>query len=226
MAAIADAAARRIGYCDVVEATLADVLRRGMRDLIEPRIENPQRALRVLDCLVETMTGFAIGTVAGDVFGGVRTWFGDDGLVALRRQLGSWPHACRDATPIELTYLEDAAQRPLVNELANKLHVRFCRVSRDVRDLITAIEAERLPVADAMFGLLATEENLERRLLAELTFGWSMFMAAIARRPFPSRENRTARSQALWLSWEHQLGGRPVLTRSEQEQAGYITLVA
>jgi hypothetical protein len=61
---------------------------------------------------------------------------------------------------------------------------------------------------------------------AELTFGWSMYLAVLAGTALPPRGQRSARSQALWLAWEHQLLGRPALTRSEHERAGYIMLVS
>lgn len=231
MVANCDTRVAAVPYSNVVDATLARVLDQAIAGLIEPRVTDPQRALEVLDCLVETIVGFAIGTIAGDVFRGVRTWFGDETLGALRERLGAgWPRACRHGVALDRAYLDDADKRPLVDELAKKLHVRLCRMTRDVLDLIDAvyssIEPTRRHLLTVMFDLLAKQENLETRLLAELTFGWSMYIAAIAERAFPPRDNRTARSQALWLAWEHQLGGSPVLTRDETEAAGYITLVA
>jgi hypothetical protein len=231
MVAILEPRVAAVRYSDVIEATLARALRGGTRDLIEPRVDDPKRALAIVSCLVETLTGFAIGSIAGEVFGGVRTWFGDDELGALRRRLGSgWPVACTESVAAETPYLVDAANRPLVDELARKLHVRFCCMSRDVEELVAAVRSSVAPErghrVGVMFDLLMKEENVEQRVVAELGFGWSMGVAAMAGRPFPSRQQRTARSQQLWLAWEHALCGAPVLTRGEIEQAGYIMLVA
>jgi hypothetical protein len=231
MVAIPQSRIAGVRYGDVIAAALARVLRDWTRDLLEPRVSQPQRAIEMVNCLVETMTGFAIGTIAGEVFGGVRTWLGEEALVDVRRRLGSaWPVACAESVAVETAYLQDAATRPLVDEVAGKLHVRFCRMSGDVGALVAAVnasvDAPRSQRAGVMFDLLMKEDNVEKRVLAELGFGWSMCLAAIAGRPFPSRQERSARSQVLWLAWEHQLYGAPVLTRSEPEEAGYIMLVA
>ena len=219
-----------VSYADVIEATLARVLRKSTQDLVEPRLGDLQKAIRILDRLVETIAGFAIGTIAGEVFGGVRTWFGEETLLELRRQLGSaWPASCAQSGALETPYLEDAAERPFVDELARKLHVRFCRMSEDVQALLAAVDSlceSRRHRVGVMFDLLAKEENVEKRVQAELMFGWSMCIAAVTGHPLPTRQERTARSQALWLAWEHQLCGTPVLTRAEPEQAGYIMLVS
>jgi hypothetical protein len=227
MHAIQSAAGR---YASFVDAALARALRHATRELSEPRVGDPARAVRLVAPLVETLTGFAIGTIASELLRGMRRWVGADSVSEVRARLGiEWPRACRDARAAECTpYLHDASHRPLVNELACSLHLRFCRMSRDVAQLIaTAQQCARSPSnLDVMLGLLAQEEHVEQRVAAEIAFGWTMYLAALARRTYPATDQRSARSQALWLAWQHQLDGAPAATRTELQESGYIMLVA
>jgi hypothetical protein len=223
-------------YLEAIERSLAGALRTAVDTLAEPRVTDPDRALHRLGCLVESLAGFALGSIAGELITGLRRWFGDDVAAAVAARVRtSWPTAAR--APVasgETRYLADAqAQaRPLVDELASRLHVRFCRASIDLRALVATIEdvvAERAPDRPRslaiMLDQLARDEARASRLAAELAFGWRVFVAAVTGKPFPATTDLCARSQALWLAWQHQLGGRPAVTRDEPQRAGYIMLV-
>lgn len=220
-------------YVEAALAALTRALRAATVHLVEPRVTDPHRALRVLDKLAETLTGFAIGTIGGEVLRVVSIWFGDEVALSVRGALGDgWPGRVRHGQEPSTKYLDDADQRPLVDMLARRLYGTFCRAGYDVRSLLDTVREtvecrapSRASWLAAMLGELARDETIERRLRDELAFGWQVYVAAITDKPFPSTTDRWARSRALWQAWQWQLVGRPVLTRSEHEAQGYILLV-
>jgi hypothetical protein len=240
-AALAADAAPDHSFVAVADTVLARALRQATADLIEPRVTDPKRALDVLGRVVETLTGFAYGTIVGELVRGVRRWFGDEIATDVQRTLTM---AC--AAPVTTNgvgYLEDANERPLANELASALHLRFCAMSRDVQALVASVLAlvdQRAPhkrgLVAVMLELSSQDDTIEQRIAAELAFGWQVFVATVTARPIPSTDARTARSRALWQAWHEQHAQRTATPtprerddsqqRDDLQQAGYIMLVA
>jgi hypothetical protein len=198
-------------YLDAIEATLARVLRE--TKLAEPRIQDADRALRLLDNFVATFAGYATGAIARHLCSGMRRWFGDDGLATMRNALRSWP---REQVPPAITHACDG-DRPLASEARARLHVRFAGVHAHAHELIEAMPDT--PHTRMMFGLLAKDEMLGELLAKELALGWRVFVAAVTRTPYPPLDE-------LWQQWVWLLDGRPMRARDAVTEAGYITLVS
>jgi hypothetical protein len=185
-------------YLESVRAALAKVLREIGPTLIEPRALDLARARRVLGLFVDTITGFALGVIAGHVLGGMRRWYGDEGARAMRGALPTWQRLATEGSVTE------------------QLHVQFCHLQPLARALVGALPV--LPMTAAMLDLLAKEDTIERRVGEELARGWRVYSAAVTTKRYPALT-------PLWQRWQWQLDGKPVLTRDEITQAGYIALV-
>lgn len=193
-------------YGDAIEAALAGVVRDVGPTLHLPRFANPDRAYRVLGHFVETVAGFALGVIANHLTSGMRRWYGDDGVLAMRAAMHGWPAHERIETDGDLT---------------NQLYVRFCHVSTQARALVAAVPDR--PMTSVMLSLLAKEDIIYCRLRDGLALGWRVYCAAVTTKRYPPLDGSP--SGRLWQAWVWQLDGRPVLTRDETEQAGYIMLV-
>ena len=188
-------------YLDAIGAALAGALREVGPTLREPRAVDPDRARRVLGMFVDTMTGFALGAIANHLLTGLRRWYGDEGLQLMRGALHGWPARGRIASD---------------GSVAEQLHVQFCHAQPQARALVEAVPAR--PMTAMMLSLLAKEDTIERRVGEELARGWRVYCAAVTTKRYPAMT-------PLWQAWQWQLDGKPVLTRDEITQAGYIALV-
>jgi hypothetical protein len=231
--------ARSVSRSESCGEEIAAALDRAVRDavpqLIEPRADDPDRAVHLLGCFVETVVGFALGAIGNHVITAVRRWFGDEGVRSLRRALQGWP-VQRKIVPGWSTSVRDPA-RPLVGELRARMHVRVCHAGADIEALVAAVRAvdPREPArardprvratTAALLALLATTDGLASRISDELVFGWRVYAAAIAADRAPSFAGRPASSRALWQAWLAQLAATPASPRNAPEQAGYIMLV-
>jgi hypothetical protein len=185
-------------YLESIRGALAAVLRAVGPTLIEPRALDHDRARRVLGFFVDTITGFALGVIANHLLGGMRRWYGDEGVAMLRGALPAWRRVASEGSVTE------------------QLHVQFCHLQPLARALVEAVPA--LPMTPAMLGLLAADDTIERRIGDELVRGWRVYSAAVTTKRYPALT-------PLWQAWQWQLDGKPVLTRDEITQAGYIALV-
>ncbi|MBA3502252.1 MAG: hypothetical protein M4D80_02835 [Myxococcota bacterium] len=189
------------GYLDAIGAALAGALREVGTTLHEPRAVNPDRARRVLGFFVDTMTGFALGAIANHVTSGIRRWYGDEGIAAMRGALHGWPARQRIATD---------------GSVVEQLHVQFCHLQKHARTLVEGVPAR--PMTAVMLNMLAKEDTIQRRVADELARGWHVYTAAVTTKRYPTMT-------PLWQAWQWNLDGKPVLTRDENQRAGYITLV-
>lgn len=194
-------------YASAIEAALASALREVGPTLKPPRAD-PDRARRVLGHFIETVTGFALGAIANHLMSGLRRWYGDDGIASMRAAMHGWP--AHERSQVRLATIESEGSA------AEQLHVRFCHVAKQARALIDAVPQR--PMTAVMLSLLAKEDDVERRIAHELALGWRVYTAAVTHKRYPQMSR-------LWQQWQQQLDGKPVLTRDETEQAGYILLV-
>lgn len=188
-------------YLHAIAAQLAAALREVGPQLVMPRAVNADRALRVLDHFIETMTGLALGAIAAHLTAGMRRWFGDDGVATMHAALHGW-------APYEKVATDGTA--------AEQLHVRFSLASKHARALVAGIPAR--PRIAAMFAELAHADAIRDRVAHELALGWRVYTAAVTTKRYPPLDR-------LWQAWVWQLDGKPALTRDDTALAGYITLV-
>lgn len=198
-------------YVDAIEAALFGALREVGPTLAEPHVTDVDRALRVLDDLVAAYTGFALGLIARHVLTGMRRWFGDDGVATVRAAMRGWP-----LLPPRIDTATLDRERPLAGGFLAKLHVRCCHAVGQARRLVEDMPDR--PMVRMMFSVLAQDTLLARRLAEELARGWAVYTSAVTTR-------RHGALTPLWQEFLWRLDGRPVQTRDETTEAGYITLV-
>src|SRR5687767_1770353 len=108
-------------YAESIRAALARVLRDVGPTLREPRAPDADRARRVLGFFVDTITGFTLGAITAHVLGGMRRWYGDEGLAMMRGARPTWQRVATEGSVTE------------------QLHVQFCHLQPLVRALVGAM---------------------------------------------------------------------------------------
>jgi hypothetical protein len=198
--------------------------------LPEPKTAAPARARRVSELLVETLAGFAYGTVVGQLSRAVSAWFGAEhslyvrsAPVPKRRKVRNENHDVRIARALAHAPLD------LGHEFKLALQTRLGVTARDVADLVLGLEAalpaDRSRMAGAMFSELNRDSVFEDRLGVEISTGWEYACAAIERRPFATLEI-SPRARDLWQTWARMVGAPvPEATRDSVLSGGYISLV-
>ncbi len=163
--------------------------------LSEPAVHDPVSAARVLECLLETLAGLAIGSTVGAVIAGVRRTFGVES--ATRTDIR--PPA-RD-----VRYLDDPGPfRSITGALKQRLRQRIALGERDVRALTAAIEGQ-IAAGDRrafarMLSLLAEDELVAERYAHQVRAGWRCAHAAIDGRTVPA-------VTAMWQHWARRFAG-------------------
>ncbi len=199
-------------------------------ELREPTTDEPARARRILALLVETLSGFAYGTVAGQLARGAGRWLGAEyarfvrtAPIPLRPRIRNPNH--------DVWFARALAHAPLDlgQELELALETRLALTVRELAELARDLEAplpdELLPSAATMFSELSRDSGFEDRLAREIGVGWEYACAAIERRPATPLEIST-RARDLWETWSR-LAGMPIAepVRDPVRSGGYIALV-
>jgi len=198
--------------------------------LPEPATVAPARARRVIELLVETLAGYAYGSVVGQLSRSVSTWFGAEyslyvrsAPVPKRRKVRNENHDVRIARALAHAPLD------LGHEFKVALQTRLGVTARDISELVLGLVAilptDQERMAGAMFSALNRDSVFEDRLALEISTGWTYACAAIERRPQPLVE-ASPRARDLWQIWS-QLVGAPVPEprREPLLSGGYIALV-
>lgn len=199
-------------YLSHTATRLVRVVEGALAGFEEPPPAAPDHALRMLAPLVETLAGFALGRLAGALATGVRRWFGDDVARALHAELGALAPWSRPE-PARAHYLADAAARPLVDELAQRLHPRALRIAGELRAAALATRAiveQRAPGRErtlaTVFALLRADELAFERIAEELAAGWAQYRALLAGAPAPD-------ASPMWTAWARRVRHeRPAVT--------------
>jgi hypothetical protein len=197
--------------------------------LREPATTEVARARRISALLVETLGGYAFGTVAGQLVRATATWFGATEAGLLRAAISATTTSPRrfDAASVDAVLAH--APVVLAGELVTGLRARLAIAALDVKRLIAAAEAilpaDRSRTSGAMFSELKQDSVFEDRLSLEITTGWIYASAVIEREPVRV-PNISARAQDLWQMWSR-LAGRPVPVpaRDPARIGGYISRV-
>ncbi|HEY1547868.1 MAG TPA: hypothetical protein VGG28_08610 [Kofleriaceae bacterium] len=204
------------------------------RSILEarPSLREPQRehqdahARRVVEILVETLAGFAVGTVTRDFARAVNAWFGADAGALVHAAVPAPKRTRRAKLADELI---DAPITLMRDEFGEQLRDRLAQTARELSAMIEVVAArlpgERNRAAVAMFGELACGAEYDDRLARELSIGWACACAAIEHMPMPVIET-SPRSRDLWRIWS-ELAGNPAASKSRQaeQRDGYIALV-
>lgn len=200
-------------------------------ELVEPRVDDPLRALRRLGLLIETLAGFALGSILG----AVRRELPESARRAITGQLIALAHpAPPTLTPIldePVPFLADATSRPLLDALGAHVHTRLCRSMRDARTALTSIERTLAPLApDALHAALDRLAGTDHTAVAfadHLALGWQHYAATLgaARDPDLPDEPRWNTTRGLWRAFRRRID-RPTAplepTHEQVREAGYM----
>ena len=199
---------------------------------VEPRVADPDRALKRLRFLVETLAGFAIGSAIGAVASATRRGFGDEVRAGIGRVLGRvmLTGAPRD-TISELTapapFLRDPT-RPLLESLGSQLHARLCAAVPEVRAHIAQLHAEITRAAPAQLRAfsdeldrLAADDASDLAFADQLAAGWLFYTAAVGDLSHAAAPD----ARGTWRSWTGRLAGpapAPPPTEAQIRSEGFL----
>lgn len=197
--------------------------------LREPATIEVARARRISALLVETLGGYAFGTVAGQLVRATATWFGASEAGQLRAAISAstttpsrFDEAAVDAA---LAHAPVVLARELARDLRVRLHVAALDVNRLVAAAEALIPADRARTSGAMFSELKRDSVFEDRLSLEIATGWAHACAVIERAPIQLPEI-SPRARDLWQMWSR-LAGHPIpaAVRDPARMSGYIARV-
>lgn len=198
--------------------------------LREPATVEAARARRISALLVETLGGYAFGTVAGQLVRATATWFGTSEASLLRAAIStttttSPPRFDEDAVDAALAHAPVVLAHALVRDLRLRLHAAALDVDRLVEAAAVILPADRTRTSGAMFSELKRDSVFEDRLAVEITTGWAHACAVIERTSIQDLEI-SPRARDLWIIWTR-LAGRPapVPVRDPARMDGYIARV-
>lgn len=206
--------------------------------LDEPRVADPDLALKRLRFLIETLAGFAIGAAVGAAGRAARHGLGDEvrGRVSLLlgrivRDGSTAAAAGERAAPARFLPGPD---RPLLDALGAGLLARLRRSIPEMRTHVAAIHAEvtrtapaRLPELAGALERLADDAAPALAFSDQLVSGWQHYAAAVSYRRLarsPEAE-RGGPEQELWRVWTRRLRGRAAPaapTRDEVRARGFL----
>jgi len=164
--------------------TTCDTFQRTCAGLVDPPIDDIDRALRLMTRLADTLEGFAIGCAIGHVVNAVRRWSGDDAARAVLARLR--PHIRTAARPEP-----DELAHSLAGELAARMHRRLMLMP--VATFVAEAGSAVSPVA-------TRDDLLGPRLAAEIEVGWQHYRALVL-------GARLATASPLWHLWDRRVRG-------------------
>lgn len=208
----------------------------------EPRISEPDLALKRLRYLVETLAGFAVGATVGAVAREARRGFTlelhgrIDQLLGRITREGSLAVATTELVP-PLRFLSDS-KRPLLDALGSQLLARLTQSIPETRTHVSSIHAEimrtvpsRLPQLASVLERLAADSALADAFSGQLASGWQCYLASVSeRRPAaPSVAEKRERDEEPWRAWARRIEGPPaptVPTRDQILTEGFLQQIA
>jgi hypothetical protein len=188
--------------------------------LEEPRVVDPDLALKRLRFLTETLAGFAVGAAVGAAGRVARYSFGEEVRDRVSLLLG---RIVRDgSTAAAASVLEAPARflhgpdRPLLDTLGSRLLTRLYRSIPEVRMHVSAIHAEimrtapaRLPEFAGALARLAEDDAPALAFSDRLASGWQHYAAAVSDRQLARpAEAKEASEKEVWRMWTRRLRGR------------------
>jgi hypothetical protein len=194
------------------EHVLADVV----GGLPEPRPPDVDHALKQLALLVESLTGVAVGIAVGQIGAAIRRGFGEAARAAVDRQLAVMSRTA--LVPVgdaaSGRFVGDAEQRPLVDELGMRLHVRLRRavpiaagLVRQVRTTVARVAPHQLKTLAMTLELACDDDSGAIVFGDHLQLGWRYYGAVTTRvaEPEVADSARWRRVRETWRAWSHRV---------------------
>ena len=170
--------------------------------LAEPVGVCPERALRLMPVLVDTLVGFAVGGAAADLVDRIRTAGPAIDRAWVRRRVGAIArrHPPDGTAHRPRGVLADRARRPLVDELGCQL-LPAVMVGKNVLRRIAAEAAAASVPAHAIRVLTASAvgDAAALRLADQIEYGWGSYVAALNAGEAPAIPHRHSRE--MWGGW-------------------------
>jgi len=221
-------------YLTTTSTMLTRAVSSGVSALLEPRTSDPERALALIDPLIATLTGFALGCIGEGLIDEIRLRLGTTVARGVRAYVvARWPHGPLSAPPSSpAPFLADAAERPLVDALAGGLLARLRLLAPELRRLAHVVDAalkQFAPTGTHVGNVLhgaSTNDRVQFRMTEEIATAWNVYRAALGRTQMPDLAERPGRSRALWEAWWQRVTGeRREAVRTATEQDGFIALI-
>lgn len=216
-------------YTDAISRMFERNVDAAVPSLREPATIEVARARRISALLVETLGGYAFGTVAGQLVRATATWFGasEAGLLRAAISASTTTPPRFDEAGVDAALAH--APAILARELARDLRVRLHAAALDVNRLVAAAEAlvpaDRARISGAMFSELKRDSVFEDRLSLEIATGWAHACAVIERAPI-QLPDISPRARDLWQMWSALVGRpMPAAVRDPARMSGYIARV-
>jgi hypothetical protein len=185
--------------------------------LREPRIKNFDKAIQLLDRLIETTLGLAVGRMIGAVVHGMRASF--DRSIA--KEVEQVLAAAVIESPKNATL--DLAPQSFSDAFRSDVRRRLLLAPRTVQPVLEAIVqvANEHDVTERMLELLADDPLPADRFAKDITEGWRVFSVLTA-------NQRVSAAASPWDAWVQRIeGGKPVVTETQIDlaAAGYINRI-
>jgi hypothetical protein len=189
-------------FAETTTERLAATVIHEVTALREPRGVCPERALRLMPVLVDTLVGFAVGGAAADLVDRIRTAGPAIDRAWVRRRVGAIArrHQPDGTAHRPNAVLADRARRPLVDELGCQL-LPAVMVGKDVLRRIAAEAAAASVPAHAIRVLSAKAlcDAAALRLADQIEYGWATYIAALAGGDAPAIAH--PHSREMWGGW-------------------------
>ncbi|HEY6032598.1 MAG TPA: hypothetical protein VIV58_00025 [Kofleriaceae bacterium] len=219
-----------LAYADAIARMFERNVETVCATLAEPTTSAPARARRVIELLVETVAGYAYGTVAAQLARAVSSWFvAEHSLYVRSAPVPRRQRARNENHDVRIARALAHAPLDLGHEFKVALQTRLGITARDVGELVLGLVAilptDQERMAAAMFSALNRDSVFEDRLALEISTGWIYACAAIERGPQPAVE-ASPRARDLWRIWSQMVGApTPQPSREPILSGGYIALV-
>lgn len=229
------------GYVIATSVRYERVLVATIPTLEEPRVADPDLALKRLRFLTETLAGFAVGAAVGAAGRVARYSFGEEVRDRVSLLLG---RIVRDgSTAAAASVLEAPARflhgpdRPLLDAFGSRLLTRLYRSIPEMRMYVSAIHAEimrtvpaRLPELAGALERLAEDDAPALAFADRLVSGWQHYVAVVSDRQLARPPGaKDEREQELWRVWTRRLRGPAAPdepTRDDVMAQGFLQQIA
>jgi hypothetical protein len=194
---------------------------------VEPRVKDIDKAAKLIDRLIETIVGLALGRIVGAVATDVAASFDRRVVVAVERALAEAARTLVPPPPPPMISLDGVA-RDFGGELRATVRRRLSLAPNELRAVMDAIVAavrahapDELHVLVRMLELLVDDPLPADRFAKAVAEGWRCFCLLVANKPVET-------TMAPWDRWVARIQGvQPVVTPAQAElvAAGFINRI-
>ncbi len=212
-------------YLAAATASLDRVMARAAQS--EPRVKDIDKAATLIDRLIETTVGLALGRMVSAVAAGVAASFDRRVVRAVERVLADAARTLGPPPPPPMISLDGVA-RDFGSELRTEVRRRLALAPRELRPVMAAIVAavrahapDELHVLQRVVDLLGDDPVAADRFARAVGEGWRCFCLLVAKKPVET-------TMAPWDRWVARIQGvQPVVTPAQAElvAAGFINRI-